>query len=236
MLKKPRPPRIESPHESEIEDESGHLWAISYADFLMVLLSFFILFFSVDEQTKKSVIDQIVDIDLSEMKNKVRGASGKEDGATQGEDADGRDVAALPKVGGLPDDALESIVSGMEVEVEPTKKSLRIIFPDNIYEHGEIDLGYFQKKELEELLGRLKPYLSEVEVVFVGHTDATQIRGSKRSSLLRDNFDLSVLRASKALQFALDLSLPASQFAAKGSASGERNTRSLSIIIRENPQ
>ena len=40
--------RVERPNLPQVQDDSTHLWAVSYADFLMVLLCFFILFFSVD--------------------------------------------------------------------------------------------------------------------------------------------------------------------------------------------
>ena len=59
-LKDPRLPRVERARAIHLEDETSHLWAVSYADFLMVLLSFFIIFFSLDKKTKDSVIDEIM--------------------------------------------------------------------------------------------------------------------------------------------------------------------------------
>ena len=38
------------------EDENAHLWAVSYSDFLMALLAFFILFFSMDDTKKDQLI------------------------------------------------------------------------------------------------------------------------------------------------------------------------------------
>ena len=49
--------RIELPEEQEFHSE-GESWAVSYADFLMVLLSFFIIFFSYSREKTQSIIDQ----------------------------------------------------------------------------------------------------------------------------------------------------------------------------------
>ena len=59
QLKK-RLPRIDRHQGIHVaEDENQHLWAVSYSDFLMALLAFFILFFSMDDTKKDQLILKI---------------------------------------------------------------------------------------------------------------------------------------------------------------------------------
>ncbi|RYZ61654.1 MAG: hypothetical protein EOP09_19695, partial [Proteobacteria bacterium] len=49
--------RVERDEVSGVhEDENQHLWAVSYSDFLMALLAFFILFFSTETPERQKLI------------------------------------------------------------------------------------------------------------------------------------------------------------------------------------
>ena len=75
------------------------------------------------------------------------------------------------------------------------------------------------------------PYADDIDLTFVGHTDAVPL-GVSKTRLMNDNFALSVMRATRALQFSIREGFPAERMAAKGSAEKKRNTRSLSLIIK----
>lgn len=221
--KKPRPPRSESNH-FHIEDETSHLWAVSYADFLMVLLSFFILFFSLGEEKKKSIIQTIATMGVE------NGAvSGFGDGS--GENG-GLDGAADRKINNLPTLlSLKELLDKFQLQTTQTEESLILKFPQNIYQQGEVQLSAVYRSQLKSLLETLRPFVDQIEITFIGHTDSSPLKKNK-SELIADNFDLSVLRATKALQLALRQNINPDRLAAKGSAYNQRNSRTLSIILR----
>lgn len=213
---KVRPARIESAKPHSGEDENAHLWAVSYSDFLMVLLSFFIIFFSTDEDKKKSIVEEIVLLTQSEGRSSTDGP---------GEAAE-RSPANLPKKieASLKED------QQIQVEGEFKERTLIVHFPQNIYEKGSVVLKPIFQEQLVGFLRKLQPFEKEIELVFVGHTDDTPLR-SLKSRGLYDNYDLSALRASTALRLGLKAGLPGRQLLIAGSAENIRNTRSLSVQV-----
>ena len=72
-----------------------------------------------------------------------------------------------------------------------------------------------------------------VRLVFVGHTDSQPLNVLLHRNVLNSNQDLSGIRASRALNFALKMGFPADRLTTEGAGSEVRNTRSLSIRITE---
>jgi flagellar motor protein MotB len=217
MIEQPKPRRkirIERRPHPEVHDE-GHSWAVSYADFLMVLLSFFIIFFSVDGKDRLDLIDRIA------MAAKGQGGKG---GA--GHDRTNQSDSRLPS--GISDVAVG--VDGFFVQRADQSQKLFIYFEDNIYRAGEIDLPEAQVVKLRQILSRLQPYMNDVNVTFVGHTDSSQVQRIK-NRYVSDNFDLSSLRATKALQQAVKAGFDPTKMFAKGVAEHAKGTRTLSLVI-----
>lgn len=217
--KKPRLPRIERPRSYHVEDDTTHLWAVSYADFLMVLLSFFILFFSVTPDDKNNIIQKLADA-TSKGKSAETVSQG---GVTQKEgfgEGDGEfDVESIQKT-----------FRGLKIVTVKDRKKLILMFPDNAYLSGQYDLPSPLKDELKTVLEKLKPYEDSIRITFVGHADLKPVSQS-RTSVLQNNFDLSSIRATRALKFSLGLGLKQSSVTASGDSSNMRDTRSLSIMI-----
>jgi len=189
--------------DEEIQDETSNIWTVSYADFLMVLLTFFILFFFVNTQVKNSVVKSV--------------------------------ASAFPQVKKefnlIPKKTITALDQQFHLSSEVKDDTLILTFPDNSYEMGKIYLNDQIKGKLSNVLKVLEKNINKIEIIFVGHTDSVPVIQDKKN-IVEDNYDLSVLRASKALQFALHEGILPSHVAAKGAAEVVRNSRTLSMIIR----
>ena len=200
--------RIEPPEEQYFESE-GESWAVSYADFLMVLLSFFIIFFSYSKEKTQSIIDKIV-IDASGTGSQGSGdgsGSGSGSGSGAGEGTGGGFAFSGAGFGGpdkegkydrKPAETLKRIISQGGFKIEEKEKQLVLHFPDKLFNPGGVDLPDSGRKLFFSVLTKLKPYLGELQITIIGHTDQSKIV-RLRSKHLRNNFDLSVLRATRAL-------------------------------------
>ncbi|MBX3019915.1 MAG: hypothetical protein KF767_18655 [Bdellovibrionaceae bacterium] len=231
LRKKPRKLRVERRTSGDSGIHAEESWAVSYADMLMVLLAFFVVFFSIDNKSEK---DDLIDL-----------LSGKKAAAGDREKAGGNVVEQV-RVGDKVGQAAEGLeglqkfvmkLPGFETETRVEGRKLILHFPENIYGPGKYMLTGDMMKSLDEVIDRLKPYQAGVDVAFVGHTDEKQLRAS-RGRTLANNFDLSSLRASRALQRAIEMGIKPATLSAQGGAEFSRNTRSLTIVVslkREDP-
>ena len=214
--------RIEDATESQDLHHENESWAVSYADFLMVLLSFFILFFSIDHNKKKNVIEQI----LLETKGTGGGVSPQEASST----ISPRSPSGKPR--NLDMSEITGRLANLSWKVEQKSKKVIIHFPENIFPPGTIAITNSAKENLDEVFELLTPFLNDIEITFIGHTDDIQLR-HRDSDYLKDNFDLSVLRATNALKYATQNDIPIEILGARGKANLLRNTRSLSLVIEQ---
>lgn len=221
VTKKARPSRPMQKAPSELAEDS-HSWAVSYADFLMVLLSFFILFFSMDKKERVNFIENfLANQDLAKEQkdqtgNPKRGALSA--GTT-------KPIEPLPvEVRKLSQD-----IQGFYVDQQSVDRIV-ISFEDNIYRLGSFDLSEKDIQNLHGLLKKLEPYLKQVNITFVGHTDENK-KFKKGNRYIGNNFDLSSLRATKALQNAVKLGFDPKHMYAQGVAENQRASRTLSLIV-----
>lgn len=211
--------RVERDAAPEGVHDDGHSWAVSYADFLMVLLSFFIIFFSVDEKKKDTIIERIA----KATGEKVAGeGSAKIDANVVNQEPQPH----LPK--GIKEVA-ES-VGGVFVDGTAKGNKLYIYLDDNSYQPGQVELPSEKLAKLTEVLEKLRPFMPDINLTFEGHTDDKVFRKAK-SKYLADNFDLSSLRATKAIQHAVRLGYDPMQLWARGVAEYQRGSRTLSVVV-----
>ena len=59
-VEKPATPSLAKTLLSSSGEEGNQIWMVSYADLLMILLCFFVLFFSISPETRESVIHKIL--------------------------------------------------------------------------------------------------------------------------------------------------------------------------------
>lgn len=216
QAKKRRLPRLDREIITEVhEDDNGHLWAVSYADFLMVLLSFFILFYSIDNKSRDSLI-----LKLSQEFSKD---------APKGSQSAGRGPSATSFTKQNHEDLFQSI-QGLNLAVSKDHLSLVVDFPDDLFPTGRYKLTNKQTQTLTNLLEKLRPYDGKVNLYFEGHTDSAPLI-VHRNELVTDNYMLSSLRAMIALNLAKTLNFDEKTLFMQANSSNIRNSRSLSIRI-----
>jgi flagellar motor protein MotB len=240
---KNRLPRIERPTPLKVhEDENQHLWAVSYADFLMALLSFFILFFSIDTPKRQELILSIASqIDPEGHSARAAAANGTatKEAQTHSKDKAGRAIASEcpPQAGAgtssggtcmLP--TLIDVLSTANYEVAREEDHLLIHFQNDLFSPGEFELSMNAQNLILEFLKKMEPYKNAVNFFFVGHADQSPVLHPK-NRIVNDNFVLSSLRASSALAFARQHGFEEKNLYTQAASSNLRNSRSLSVRI-----
>lgn len=216
--------RVERAKGLEHYEDGGHLWAVSYSDMLMVLLSFFILFFSLGKEKKEDILRQLIPI----SKTNLAGGS-----AATGEGGPSAIVAAGPSAKGSVQSPFESLadLESIKIEKSADASSVTLLFPQDIYAAGGYKLGREQRNLIEQILTKIGKDLSKVQMEFVGHSDPSPVLRNKTQ--FSDNFDISAYRGTEALRYALSLgALEPDQVSAKGAGSTGAGNRTLSIVIK----
>ncbi len=238
-------PRIDREETIEVhEDENAHLWAVSYADFLMALLSFFILFYSVDEQKRDSLI-----LNISQQLAESTGAtaagagagagkgpgSGAGLGAGQGSGTAGSaefasvDPEEIAKARHVPRTLLQALES-MDVKIDQEQEFLVVNFPDNMFSKGKYSIQKRNMALLAKFFEVAKPYNGSFNFYFEGHTDNSPLRRHK-TRVLSDNYVLSSMRGFAALKEAKKAGFEPKYLFVQANSSNTRNSRSLSIRL-----
>lgn len=212
QAKKRRLPRVERYEMIKVhEDDNQHLWAVSYADFLMVLLSFFVIFYSTDEIQQSTIMQKISMHFSVEAKDANPVASDKVIATRL--PANFKEIAAL-----------------YNFQVLTHKENVFIHFPEDFFAPGKHKIDSSHGELVKKILEPLKPFASELNFFFEGHADKDPLKKSK-NAIVKDNFVLSSLRASAALDIARTSGIPEDHMFIKAASSNIRNSRSLTIRI-----
>jgi chemotaxis protein MotB len=237
-------------------EESAESWAVSYADLLMVLMSFFIVFFSLEEKKSGEFLLSSIVAGLKDhtgaqiLDEKGTPISGKSEklfpGFVSTPDSEGREPASVAPANLKPNftiiisklESPESDKNPAQPNVDSVPKNsvaqktgLQIDLVENIYSPGSYEMSQEAKTQLEKVLAGLLPFKEKINLVFVGHTDAVPIKAGK--NVIESNMILSSLRASKAVEMALSKGYNPYWVSAQGFAEYSRNTRSLSLRVME---
>lgn len=246
--KRSRKLRVERSSFQPISAEEDHGWAVSYADLLMVILSFFVIFFSKDKDEKQSVIQQIV----TEMDGK-RSPSSAKDQASQNSrglvaNGTGNSNYTGSRNSGATLSAYQSPVEkdqlkkhlhslsqqllNFNIKTEKRAEAIIYRFPDNIFAKNKFHMNKPHKEHLFSLLKKLKPYYDKVDIVFIGHTDQNPVTKPFYNGVVKNNFDLSSLRANSALRAALEVGIPRGNLYTISAAKNSGASRTISLMIR----
>lgn len=202
----------------EIKEEGDQSWAVSYADMLMVLLSFFILFFSVGEEKKAGVIQQI-----AEATRSVSGYAVSPE--LSGKDLEHFDTKRI----------LADLQDQKIVKTELNGERLIIYFADNLFNSGRTVLTPEASRQVRSTLLKMKPYIGQIQLTIVGHSDEVRIRRGFKP-YIHSNIDLSAVRASRGVAIAQKIGFSPRHVFIKGTANFVRNTRSLTLVVEPKTQ
>lgn len=205
----------------------GHGWAVSYADMLMVLLSFFVLFFSLDDSKEGSraqlrMISMAINGKETTSSNGGLGLPGGpfEEGDTDEDVSDEtkRQIASLA-------DTLK--VDGLKIRAKGDK--LIVDLEDATFGSGAYRLNGKLRAQVEKFSEKIMPYKDKLAVTVIGHTDDRPMRF--RHELLADNYDLSSIRALTVLKELVKDGFPKEQVSSRAASSFERNSRSITFEV-----
>lgn len=177
-------------HSEEHVDTEGS-WAISYGDMVTLLLTFFIIFFTVDKfQTKKAAAK----LDLSEKRvekisEHVANLLDSEIGT--------KEAVPTPKVR----DAIQGRVhrEGERVIVEFSGVSF--------FASGGTSVSKPAQNALRAFYSKFSPYMGEYNVSIRAYTDTRRVR-QLRHRPFKDNLELSALRAVSVMRSLQTLGIP----------------------------
>jgi len=241
--------------EETSTDSSEFLWAVSYSDLLMVLMSFFIVYFSFTSENGKSLIDEISaqldnkqpisnhalkkttvhrpqqsepeasDEELITQSNLVNGST-----AVQAPLRDGTTVRTVGVLRKIQDHLKHTSIAEKDLN---GLTALRLDLADNAFSPGEYVLNTKTKEEIDQLLMLLVPFRDRITLTFIGHADQVPIHPLKKNAAIQSNMNLSSLRAGSAVAYAISKGFDRTAIWIEGFAEFGRNTRSLSLRIKE---
>jgi flagellar motor protein MotB len=206
-----------NPYGRETESAT---WAISYADVLMVLLSFFVIFFSFGKSDTQSIIQKIIVATQGGSETPLQGTGPSLASKTSGLPMK-TVLDSLTEVGGL-DAGIKRIVEDDE--------TLVLLFPDESYEPSSFVLQGKSLALFHKTMTTLSKYKDQINIVFVGFADRQPIVRHP-SDAVQNNFDLSALRATRALEVAAPYGFSMEHLKAEGMGDFGRKSRSLSLRI-----
>jgi flagellar motor protein MotB len=163
-------------HTSETEIDTEGSWAISYGDMVTLLLTFFIIFFTID----KFQIQKSMKLDISAK-----------------HEQQGKDMAKLLSSVLSPDKKVKDDVhgkvyqSGQRVIVEFTGVSF--------FQSGEVVLGLQAQQNLKHFYRAFSPHMGQYTLAIHAYTDSRKVKASKRP--FQDNLELSALRSVSVMRY-----------------------------------
>lgn len=174
-------------HTEERVDEEGS-WAISYGDMITVLMSFFILYFSMDPQdhADKQLTQSLVAA-LSETEKPKKVKNFVPENIKFGDQKDGDSVD-------------EKIINILGARLTKMGVKLIIEFPNvSFFESGRIDVREDAKQALALFVQKYIPYSGQFVLGVQAYTDKTPVRMIE-GRRFKDNLELSALRSIAAMR------------------------------------
>ncbi len=226
-----RLPRIQrAPRGELVETGENMMWAVSYSDLLMVLLSFFVLFFSYDEKEKETKDS------ITRMVRRFETVTAPVDGTAT---TLAKAPAVTPEVAPKAEPVAEKLTLSQQLlNVLPANRiqanldgdSIVLRFGLNAYAPGQVRPPTAIQPQLNQLADILKPFLDEVDIVVVGHADTQKVqRNRKRFS---DNLEVSLARSVRAVRYLEKRGVPLTKMRSLGTGDQEIASRTISIILK----
>jgi flagellar motor protein MotB len=98
------------------------------------------------------------------------------------------------------------------------------------FRSGDYRLSPQLKSQMAEVVKRLEPFKGKLSMTVIGHTDKRPMIA--KNEFLKDNFDLSSIRALNALKYVLQQGFPENQASARAASSFDRDARSITLELR----
>lgn len=213
-------------------------WAVSYSDLLMVLMSFFIVYFNINNEKsnkrdhlhslilkleKIGKLEHVVLPQVGTNKDKLRLRLNTNEEANRIPSSINLDTIAGNISNGFTKNGELNKIGKLEIDID---------LPKDIYETGKFEINNQVQGELRKVLSLVKDDIDSIQLVIIGHTDKLPFHKNNKN-IVNNNLILSSLRAAKAVEFLVGNGLPESKVFVQGLNDQPRNTRSLSVRLRE---
>lgn len=196
------------PHD---EADSEGTWAVSYGDMVTLLLTFFILFFSINpseynskkEALKLSLVDSLTSHSTQESQSSA---------ANGGDDTLNVSNETQAKEKGISKDVLK-VWNGIAHDMG---NHIIVEFPGvSFFKSGSVDLTIEGRKSLQDFLKVYMPYAGHYQVSIRAFTDNKKVKDAKFRRF-KDNLELSALRSVAGLRELQKIGLPLSKMKIAG--------------------
>lgn len=187
--------------KQEEEPENHERWLLSYADFITLLMIFFIIMYSMSEmdKTKYSALASAFSIQMGGGGTGiVEGSSGSADSGSGTSAKELSEEEKQKEVKKTIDEYIDTSELNDSVTTSIEERGLVLSFNDALFfDSGEAEVKENQKDKFADI-GELlnQPTLKESFIRVEGHTDSIPVSNPRYKS----NWDLSVLRASNVAQ------------------------------------
>lgn len=200
-----------SQSESLHEDSEG-TWAVSYGDMVTLLLTFFIVFFSLDPNEEKVEKRKSLNLALVNELQRLPANIEKEQSSHGQAKIDTK------------------IVEQLNGKVHEYGDRLLVEFPEvSFFNSGEVVLTQQGAQSLRLFMRKYLPYAGQYKVSIQAFTDARKVQ-QKKGRRFKDNLELSALRAISAMRTLQKEGLPLAQMEVAGFGEMKSTTEHLAEI------
>jgi flagellar motor protein MotB len=209
--------------------DSEGTWAVAYADLLMVLMSFFVIFSSFGTESSQNELYKIA-VNLSQISSGA--GTGTRAGVGSGAGTGTGGVAKeeeKPLQLVLPEDVFSEL-SRQKLHYINEGKSVLVSFDGDQFAPGSFEIRADLKNQLSHIADVLAPYKEHIQILVVGHADS-QVVKNHINPYMKDNFDVSSLRALAATRYLSQQGISPSHLLSQASSDNEISKRSLSLRI-----
>jgi chemotaxis protein MotB len=172
------------------EIDADGTWAISYGDMITLLLTFFIIFFSMDKgkDRSKALEESLVEHLRMELANPTSTPAEKKMAVSDSTRAPASAQTAHVD---------EQLLKDLGARIDPVGAYILVDFPGvSFYDFRKIDLTKEGTKALQKFARAFVPYAGHHQLVIRSFTDDKPVRNlAPGTRAYRDNMELSALRA-----------------------------------------
>lgn len=202
-------------NQEEHVDSEGS-WAISYGDMITLLMSFFVLYFSIDHESVRRLKLQTSLVE--ELKK-----SGVKDSQPIS-----RDVASVSSAASIHESVLEKVGARLIQDDE----NLIVEFNEvSFFDMGKIDLTKKGQEVLNEFVKSYLPFAGQHQIRIQAFTDTRKVRSD--NPRFRDNLELSALRAVSSMRTLQKAGIPLNQMKIAGYGEMVETQERLAQLIKE---
>lgn len=224
MMKKAAPHRHRlRSHEEEVDSEGT--WAISYGDMVTLLLTFFIVFFSVNPSNEtahkaRALQTALLDVLNERSAKTTAGRAGVEDKLAIGD---------KPESG-----VAKHIAEKLKGQAHVVGDHLIVEFPNvSFFPSGKTELTKEGRAALDEFVKLYLPFAGQNKLSIRAYTDPRALRAGRRA---HDNLELSALRSVAAMRVLQSSGIPLARMRLSGFGEHVTTQRELASLRPEDLQ